>query len=230
MEIEERSTAARIRDAAIECFATEGIGGTTARRVAAIAGVSPGSVINHFGSMEGLREACDRYLLSVTRDRKERAMTAGPNLDVLASLRDGTHPHLMAYLAEVLSDGSPSVAELVDGMVSDAEGYLAQGVESGMLQPSDDPHGRAVIMVIWNLGLLSMHHHLFRLLDVDLTDPAFASTPAIGNYIRPIMEIYGNGVFTAEFMSSTREAMTALAEHGVTPDSPEEGNAQEGTP
>ena len=30
MEIEERSTAARIRDAAIECFATEGISGTIA--------------------------------------------------------------------------------------------------------------------------------------------------------------------------------------------------------
>lgn len=229
MEIEERSTAAKIRDAAIECFATQGINGTTARKVAAIAGVSPGSVINHFGSMEGLREACDRYLLSVTRDRKERAMTAGPNLDVLASLREGTHPHLMAYLAEVLGDDSPSVAELVDEMVADAEGYLAQGIESGLLQPSADPRGRAVIMVIWTLGLLSMHHHLSRLLGVDLTDTDFASSPAIGNYITPIMEIYGNGVFTAEFMESTREAMSALAEHGIAKDSSEETNAQEGT-
>ncbi len=222
MEIEERSTAARIRDAAIECFATEGISGTTARKVAAIAGVSPGSVINHFGSMVGLRQACDRYLLGVTRDRKEQAMAAGPNMDILAALREEQHPHLLAYLATVLTDDAPAVAELVDEMIADAEVYLAQGVESGMLQASADPHGRAVIMVLWNLGLLVMHHHLDRLLGADLTDPSFGSSPAIANYLTPIMEVYGNGVFTAEFTENARTAMAALADRPNTTDSPSE--------
>jgi AcrR family transcriptional regulator len=164
MEIDERSTAARIRDAAIECFATEGIRGTTARKVAALADVSPGSVINHFGSMDGLRQACDRHLLAVTRDRKQKAMAEGPNFDILAAIRVEGHPQLLAYLAAVLTDDAPGVSELVDGMVADAEIYLAQGVESGMLRPSADPHGRAVIMVLWNLGLLVLHRHLDRLL------------------------------------------------------------------
>ncbi len=220
MEIEERSTAARIRDAAIECFATEGISGTTARKVAALAGVSPGSIINHFGSMDGLRQACDRYLITYTRERKQRAMAAGPNLDILAALREGGPPHLLAYLAEMLTDDSAAVAELIDGMVADAEIYLAQGVESGTLQPSVDPHGRAVILVMWSLGLLVMHHHVGRLLGTDLTDPDFASSPAIGNYLTPIMEIYGEGVFTAEFMATAREAMAGLANHTPRTDSP----------
>lgn len=221
MEIEERSTAAQIRDAAIECFATEGINGTTARKVAALAGVSPGSVINHFGSMEGLRRACDHHLLTVTRDRKQEAMAAGPNFDILSALRVEGNPHLLAYLAAVLTDDSPAVAELVDGMVSDAEVYLAQGVESGMLKPSADPHGRAVIMVLWNLGLLVMHHHLNRLLGADLVDPDFGSSPAIANYLAPIMELYGDGVFTAEFMENARTAMAGLAERRDTTDSTE---------
>ena len=220
MEIEERSTAAKIRDAAIECFATEGITGTTARKVAEIAGVSPGSVINHFGSMDGLRQACDRYLLAVTRERKSKAMAAGPSLDLLAAFREGSHPFLMAYLSEVLTDSSPAVIELVDEMVSDAEVYLAQGVETGMLEASSDPHGRAVILVMWSLGLLAMHHHLERLLGVDLTDPDFASSPTIATYLAPIMEIYGDGVFTAEFMENARTAMAALAE--TAPDRPED--------
>ncbi len=222
MEIEERSTAARIRDAAIECFATEGINGTTARKVAALAGVSPGSVINHFGSMEGLRRACDQHLLTVTRDRKQEAMAAGPDFDILSALRVEGNPHLLAYLAAVLTDDSPAVAELVDGMVSDAEVYLAQGVESGMLKPSADPHGRAVIMVLWNLGLLVMHHHLNRLLGADLVDPDFGSSPAIANYLAPVIELYGDGVFTAEFMENARTAMAGLAERRDTTDSTED--------
>jgi AcrR family transcriptional regulator len=222
MEIEERSTAARIRDAAIECFATEGIRGTTARKVAAIAGVSPGSVINHFGSMEGLRQACDRHLLAVTRDRKQQAMAEGPNFDILSALRVEGNPHLLAYLAAVLTDDAPAVSELVDGMVADAEVYLAQGVESGMLKPSADPHGRAVIMVLWSFGLLVMHHHLDRLLGADLVDPEFGSSPSIANYLTPIMELYGEGVFTPEFMENARTAMAALTDDAASTDSPHE--------
>ena len=97
-------------------------------------------------------------------------------------------------------------------MVADAEIYLAQGVETGMLKPSADPHGRAVIMVLWNLGLLVMHHHLDRLLGADLVDPEFATSPSIANYLTPIMELYGEGVFTPEFMENARAAMTTLAE------------------
>jgi AcrR family transcriptional regulator len=219
MEIDERSTAAKIRDAAIECYATEGIAGTTSRKVAALADVSPGSVINHFGSMDGLRQACDRHLITVTRDRKQQAMAAGPNLDILSALREGGQPHLMAYLAEVLTDNSPAVAELIDGMIADAEVYLSQGVETGMLQPSADPHGRAVILVLWNLGLLVMHHHLDRLLGADLTDPDFGSSPNIANYLTPILEIYGDGVFTPEFVANAREAMAAMADDPATTDS-----------
>jgi AcrR family transcriptional regulator len=222
MEIEERSTAARIRDAAIECFATEGIRGTTARKVAALAGVSPGSVINHFGSMEGLRQACDQHLLAVTRDRKQQAMAEGPNFDILSALRVEGNPHLLAYLAAVLTDDAPAVSELVDGMVADAEVYLAQGVESGMLKPSADPHGRAVIMVLWSLGLLVMHHHLDRLLGADLVDPEFGSSPSIANYLTPIMELYGEGVFTPEFMENARTAMASLADDAAATDSPHE--------
>ena len=50
----DRTAKARIRDAAIECYAFHG-DDCTARMVAEKAGVSPGLVIHHFGSMEGLR-------------------------------------------------------------------------------------------------------------------------------------------------------------------------------
>ncbi len=59
---EDLTTRARIRDAAVLRFGREGFGASV-RTVAADAGVSPGLVIHHFGSKDGLRAACDEYVL-----------------------------------------------------------------------------------------------------------------------------------------------------------------------
>ena len=141
--VDDRTTKARIRDAAIGCFAEHGVATTTVRKVAAAAGVSPGLVIHHFGSMDGLRSACDEYVAVIIRQQKQEAMSAGPGFDGLAAFREAKVESLAGYLARVLVDDSPTVAKLVDDLVADAEGYLQQGVETGMLQPSTNPRGRA---------------------------------------------------------------------------------------
>lgn len=202
--VDDRTAKARIRDAAIASVAEIGVDGTTARRVAGIAGVSPGLVIHHFGSMEGLRSACDRYVATTIREFKERAMSDGPTLDVLAALRDAPNGPLMGYLARVLADDSPVVASLVDDLVGDAEGYIQQGVESGMLRTSDDPRGRAVVLTLWSLGALVLHQHLRRLLGVDLTDPEILTSPTAAAYVAPVYEIYGDGIFDEAFAAQTR--------------------------
>jgi AcrR family transcriptional regulator len=209
--LDDRTTSARIRDAAIECFAERGVAATTARKVADEAGVSPGLVIHHFGSMSGLRSACDEYVAAVIRHYKQEAMSAGPNLDVLAALRRPDVGPLMGYLASVLADNSEAVAGLVDDLVDDAEAYIQQGVESGMLRPSDDPRGRAVVLTVWNLGALAMYKHLVRLLGVDLTDPDVLNDPAFAAYAGPIYETYGSGFFTEAFAAKTREALAGMS-------------------
>src|SRR5665647_3386084 len=112
---DDRSTKARIRDAAIDCVAEHGVAATTARRVAAAAGVSTGLVIHHFGSMEGLRSECDEYVAAAIRRRTTESMSAG--LDPLAALRDADPGPLMSYLVRVLAEDSPSVNALVDESV-----------------------------------------------------------------------------------------------------------------
>jgi hypothetical protein len=161
--------------------------------------------------MDGLRTACDEYVATVIRRYKQEAMSAGPNLDVLAALRNPDVGPLMGYLAGVLADNSAAVAGLVDGLVDDAEVYIEQGVESGILRPSDDPRGRAVVLTIWNLGALVLNEHLDRLLGVDLTDPDVLDDPAFAAYAGPIYEIYGNGFFTEAFAAQTREALVGMA-------------------
>lgn len=204
---DDRTTKARIRDAAIECFAQLGVTGTTARKVAKAAEVSPGLVIHHFGSMDGLRSACDHHVASSIRRYKEKALAEGPNLDVLAGLRGVNAGSLVGYLAAVLNDDSPVVATLVDDLIADAEGYMEQGVQTGMIRPSADPRARAVVLVLWSLGALVLHRHLHRILGVDLTDPGFPEDPAIGAYAEPAYEIMSEGVITEAFMARMQAAL-----------------------
>jgi AcrR family transcriptional regulator len=223
--LDDRTATARIRDAAIVCFAEYGVSSTTARKVAEEAGVSPGLVIHHFGSMDGLRSACDQHVAAAIRNFKQEAMSAGPSLDVLAALRSPGVGPLMGYLASVLADDSATVAALVDDLVGDAETYIEQGVDSGMLRPSVNPKGRAVVLTIWALGALVLHDHLDRLLGVDLTDPEILTDPAFASYAGPIYEIYGSGFFSEALAAKTREAMNEMGS-GESPEESEEDNAE----
>ena len=197
----DRTTRARIRDAALRCFADAGVSDTSVRTIAAAAEVSPGLVIHHFGSKDALRVACDEYAASLVRSRKQEVMRQGPGLDPVAALRahaDG--PPVLAYLAATLRDGSPEVAELVDEMVTDAVGYMAEGEANGLLEPSDDPYGRAAVLTVWTLGALVLKDHVARLLDVDLLgDPQQASA-----YFLPAMELLGRGVIAEEVYDQLR--------------------------
>ncbi|MBU1493380.1 MAG: TetR/AcrR family transcriptional regulator [Actinobacteria bacterium] len=233
---DDRTAKARIRDAAIECFAEHGIAATTARKVAEAAGVSPGLVMHHFGSMDGLRSACDDHIAEIIRSQKSRALSAGPNMDILAALREADPGPMGAYLARILVDDSPAVARLVDDMVADAEVYLEQGVASGMLKPSADPRGRAVLLALWQLGALVLHKHMDRLIGVDLTDPDVTTKPALAAYAGPVYEVLGGGFFTADFLSQAQAAIAALAADGIADDSPspdhpaQDRSSSKGTP
>jgi AcrR family transcriptional regulator len=208
-DVDDRNTRARIRDAAIECIARDGLDSLTARSVAASAGVSAGSVIHHFGSMDGLRVACDEHVAAVIRRYESEAMSAGPTLDVLAVLRGGDIGWTTAYLAAVLADDSPIVARLVDDLLFGAEGYMALGVESGMLRPTDNPRGRAGVVLMWSLGALVLHRHVERIFGFDITDSNLVDTPALAAYLGPFYEIMGEGILTEPFQATLKEALAA---------------------
>jgi AcrR family transcriptional regulator len=195
---------ARIRDVAIARFAADGVARTTVRAIAADAGVSPALVIHHYGSKDALRVACDQHVAALVREGKSAAMTAGTQLDPLAALRQaGEGPPVLRYLATTLVDGSPHVAELVDELVADAEGYMEEGVASGMLRPSDDPRGRATVLTMWSLGALVLHEHVGRLLGIDLTDDPSQAMP----YVLPAAEILGRGVLDPTYYDQLREGL-----------------------
>lgn len=189
---QESSARDRILKEAISRFGAHGFSGVGVRAIAAGAGVSPALVLHHFGSKEDLGRACDEYVAGVVRKNKQQAMTEGPPPDPFQLLRAaGDSQPLLRYVARMLVDGSPGSAALVDAMVSDAVEYMAQGVESGMLNPSRWPYERAVVLTIWQLGAMALSPHVERLLNVDLlNDPA-----ALMRWGRPALEIFTHALF-----------------------------------
>lgn len=210
--LNDRTAKARIRDAAIACVARYGTAGATVRKVASEAGVSPGLVIHHFGTMDGLRAACDEYVASVIRDAKLSFADAGFSFDLLGALRSTDTAILPAYLAEALVDNSPTVSKLVDELVADAEGYMKRYEELGWVKPSATPEARAALLILWSLGALVLHRHVKRLVGLDMTDPRYGENPeAIATYWIPAFELL-SGIFSDEFRQQMNTMIGSLAQ------------------
>nr|WP_221333037.1 TetR family transcriptional regulator [Nocardia transvalensis] len=146
------STRARIRDAAIALFGDEGFG-VGVRAIAKAAGVSPGLVNHHFGSKDGLREACDEYVRSIIRAAKTEYVqqpTPHATLQALAEIEE--YAPLIAYLMRSFQSGGPLMAAMFDQMVTDVEAYLAVGIEAGTLRKPLDLKAAARYLATQNGG------------------------------------------------------------------------------
>lgn len=176
---EDLTARARIRDSALLQFAEHGIKGATIRSIAESAGVSPALVQHHFGSKDGLREACDGYVLETVRGDTKQAIS-GRRLsdpDFIAGVYQ-TAPSIMRYLIRALVEGSPAAASLFDELVAVAEEFLASVPYDDSSPPLSDRRTQAAVLTAMKLGVFVLHEHLDRALDVEtLTDEGF---PRIG--------------------------------------------------
>ncbi|MFI2365519.1 TetR family transcriptional regulator [Promicromonospora sp. NPDC019610] len=198
-DAEDLTARARIRDAAIHRFAVEGFGAPV-RAVAADAGVSAGLVMHHFGSKEKLRAECDAQVLATIRRLKQEnvaTVAAGQSFFHRFAAVDENAP-LVGYILRSMQDGSPLAREFIDHMVTDAVGYLQEGVAAGVIVPSRDDAARARYLTLSSLGAL--------LLEVTLSPP---SDPAdlVGivrafftNSYLPMMELFTQGFLTSRRM------------------------------
>ncbi|MCM3660898.1 TetR family transcriptional regulator [Georgenia satyanarayanai] len=151
----ELTARARILHAAVRRFAVDGVAAPL-RTIAADAGVSAALIIHHFGSRDGLREACDAHVLTVARENKTPVLGggsgAGAMLTQLAQI-EGYAP-VVGYVLRRLQAGGLLATQLVDGFVSDAVGYLRQGEAAGVVRPSRNPEARARVLTEQALGAL----------------------------------------------------------------------------
>ncbi|HZW98433.1 MAG TPA: TetR family transcriptional regulator [Trueperaceae bacterium] len=204
----DKTARARIRDAAIKRFARDGVAATSVKAIAKDARVSAPLVIHHFGSKEGLRAECDRYVNQLTWEMKSR-LDSNLSTDPLSSIRQAqTDLPILEYIARTIPDGSEHADSLVDSMVEDTLRYMAAAEADGLVRPVENRRERAIVLVLWQLGALVLHEQAKRLLGADLTGPSAATI----RFWLPAGEILANGVLNPERFEEIRAAsLAALA-------------------
>jgi AcrR family transcriptional regulator len=177
---DDRTTRAVIRDEALRLFAERGPDAVTVRQVAAAAGVSPGLVIHHFGSKDGLREAVDQYVLAVFEAMLgeltgERGDVFGAG--AAGSLAEAAARHLPAgspvpaYLRRLLTGGGPAAEQVFAGLYAASRQTLAALSAAGMASPGRDPAVRAAVLLANDLAVLLLQDRLAQVLGFDPLSP-----------------------------------------------------------
>jgi AcrR family transcriptional regulator len=158
---------ARIREAAIRLFAVHGVEETAILDIAKGAGVSGGLIRHHFGSKDGLRVACDTYVLSELTRFKTEAIEKGKADPEFLVTFDARQVLLRRYFGRAMIDGSPAAASRFDDIVDDFEQWF---VDQPSLEVAD-ARTCAAVMTAMDIGVQAMQDHIARALGEDARGP-----------------------------------------------------------
>ena len=196
MSSDDLTARARIRDAAIDLFAERGFGQATVRDIAQAAGVSSGLLRHHFGSKDGLREACDEYAMARTAELREALLRSGRLTDqTFLGTAQPEAMRLQRYLVRSMVD-NPSPATF-QRMVQAGEDWLA-----GTEIKTADPRAYAAVIVAMQTGMFLLRDQIGRAIGADLN-----TTAGHLRLLRAAVEIFSQPLLTPE---QTAQAHTAL--------------------
>ena len=217
---DDRTAVARIRDAAIEQWGEQGFN-VGLRSIAEAAGVSAALVIHHFGSKEGLRKACDDYIAEEIRTGKAASMQTRDPADWFAQMAEvESYAPLMAYLVRSMQSGSDLAKMMWQRMIDNAEEYLEEGVQNGLLKPSRDPRARAKYLGLSGGGSFFLYLQMH---DTP-TDLRAVLRDYTEEMMLPALEIYTKGLMTD---STMYDAFLEAREKGI-PFTSNEGEHNDG--
>jgi AcrR family transcriptional regulator len=184
---------ARIRDAAIDCFAATGFGATV-RQIAARAGVSPGLVTHHFGSKDALRAECDAEVLRRVLELKEDGIRRPPGEAIARiALLDG-YGATFGYTLRSVGEGGEAGRRFLQDMIEDARAYTADAVAMGRVLPSADPDARVTLLVTQSIGGMLLQLNLLG--QTDYSDGVALMHLLTERTTFPILELYTQGLLT----------------------------------
>ena len=192
----DRTARAVIRDEALRLFAEHGPDAVSVRQIAAAAGVSPGLVIHHFGSKDGLREAVDAHVLAMFGTMLGELTT--PDLydpGAAGSLAEAVVRYLPAgspvpgYLRRLLLAGGNPGRELFRRLYAGSRTALDAMSEAGLAALGDDPAVRAAILMSNDLAVLLLREQLAEVLG---EDPLSAA--GMARWGREMLAIYAAGL------------------------------------
>ena len=190
---------ARIREAAIDLFAERGIGPASIRDIAERAGVSSGLLRHHFGSKEGLRDACDEFAMAKITEIRDRII--GPHATADPALLGAMNPHalrLQTYLVKSMMEGSSTA--LFDGAMESGRTWAAHAdIET------DDLDAWLATMIALKIGLFTMRDQVGRVLGEDMNTVA-----GFRRMVRASIEIFSRPIITPEQTEQVLKALDSL--------------------
>ncbi|MFB9164539.1 MULTISPECIES: TetR/AcrR family transcriptional regulator [Arthrobacter] len=184
---------ARLRDAAIECFAARGFA-ESLRAIAARAGVSAGLVRHHFGSKEQLRAECDATVLNRYRSLKTESMDTAP-AQLFAQLPSSREAGiLLLYILRSVRDGSAAGRDFIEQMIAEALVLTRNAVKRGLVIPSLDEEARVRFLTYQSIGSLMVQFSIHP--DAALDDFQGVMEQFYADIMLPTLELYSDGLFT----------------------------------
>lgn len=184
----------RIRWAAVELFGDLGYDATSVRQIATSAKVSPGLVIHHFGSKEGLRAACDAYVLGFVSEERRDVLLGSTRL---ASMQHylADHPELapmVRYLRRSLGEGGETGRAIFGRLAEDNLKNLQLGEEHGKVRATPDPRARAALLTAWNTAMILVGDLAADFLEGD----SILDVAVVERLERALLDVFTDGLLT----------------------------------
>lgn len=182
---------ARIRDAAIECFAEQGFDAPV-RDIAARADVSPGLITHHFGTKTALRQECDAEVIHRYGQTKQQGVEA-PSRQLLSVLaQPGMSATLLVYILRAVHAGGEPAAAFLDHLIDDLRPVMEHAVATGLVKPSRDEEAR-----LRELANISIGGLLVRFLTSPPSSPQeFVNSlhDPLRDEVLPLLELFTQGL------------------------------------
>jgi AcrR family transcriptional regulator len=188
---------ARIREAALELFARDGVAGTSMRSVAAKAGISPSLVVHHFGTKERLRDSVDDAVLTAFRQALASVELRGSPEEVSGRLNEaiasiiGGDRAVREYLGRSLFEATASSQRLFDALTDMITVGLVALESAGLVRRGTDPVWRAYAVLFIILGPVMLSRQLEARLDTDAFHPDIVRARSSSN-----IDLLRHGIFT----------------------------------
>jgi TetR/AcrR family transcriptional regulator, regulator of cefoperazone and chloramphenicol sensitivity len=169
---------ARIRNAALDGFARDGVPATSIRDVAKRAGVSPGLVQHYFPSKTALVDAVNAHVLELATDAFTDLSESTTPIEAQQELGDrvtafvAEHPTALLYVARSTADRDDAALGIFDAFVAIAGAQWQRLADNDLLRPDTDLTWTALHAVVMILGTVLLRDAIERHLPEPFFMPA----------------------------------------------------------